>query len=613
MRKLCELLVLIFLVINITSSDSQPLKDGTVNIIDETVEGTTEYMTKSVTFSETDSIHYFKYNFGSNVPSSLITAFTLDITPYAASMGDYKVLCTNVLDSTSDADLIAQLKDVQADESKSSCFHIFKPWGFYYGIMKLDSTKTTMGMAIYIPASFSTEIRIYLRIAEKILSPGESQVNYLENYSLVPVTIKVQDFRQYASKILFYSSSRVLQMYETVSSDYAPTKLFVGSILNVYTNPNMVRQKYHNATIMTLLCSPNQLRDETFKFEVSLFPSNYLLDYYVSSNPEGRPLNSPLLINMTECSSPYYVILNYNANEYGKTLILDEIYGKISYLGVATQLIQPTWKEMIEKDVLPINLKEKKYSMPLSIYNMDVYRIECSLPVMINFYYVDPKADIYEMNEGDVQVFSLQPYQTLTVPFVAGIVSPEILIEVNQPDDSPNVIIIVTEEKVIQKNTLERYQPMSVDKGIIIKERGGSSDTRVILKVGYSISKWSPLPQDRNIKYNSIDKVYLFEFPNDNLKRYFYTYAKITLSGTNAEDNVKFCFTSSIGGALRPSSENCYRVSKTNSYYLNFYNPYIMYKNYEYSDELKYSVTLKPTTDVINFGIITQVFQIVLT
>ena len=50
------------------------------------------------------------------------------------------------------------------------------------------------------------------------------------------------------------------------------------------------------------------------------------------------------------------------------------------------------------------------------------------------------------------------------------------------------------------------------------------------------------------------------------------------MSGTNADDNVKFCFTTSIGGALKPSSENCYRVSKTNSYYLKVYNPYIMYK-----------------------------------
>ena len=146
---------------------------------------------------------------------------------------------------------------------------------------------------------------------------------------------------------------------------------------------------------------------------------------------------------------------------------------------------------------------------------------------------------------------------------------------------------------------------MSLGKGIIIKERGGSGDTRVIIKVGYSTSSWVEVKE--NVKYNEADKVYLFEFPNDELNKYFYTYANIALTGTNAEDNVKFCFTTSIGGALKPSSENCYRVSKSNSYSLKVYNPYIMYKNYEYKDDLKYSVTLKPTTDFTSFDINAEV------
>jgi hypothetical protein len=75
------------------------------------------------------------------------------------------------------------------------------------------------------------------------------------------------------------------------------------------------------------------------------------------------------------------------------------------------------------------------------------------------------------------------------------------------------------------------------------------------------------------------------------------------MSGENADNNVKFCFTTSIGGALKPSSENCYRVSKDNSYSLKLYNPLIMYKNYDYKDDLKYSVTLKPVTEATNFDI----------
>ena len=180
-----------------------------------------------------------------------------------------------------------------------------------------------------------------------------------EFYSLVPFTIDIQKFRDLPkSKILFYCYSRVLQMYHAESDSPYPEQLFSGNVLSVYTNPNMVRQKYHNAMIMTLLVNPMGFANlgEEFKFEVKLFESNYLLDYYVSSNSEGRPDNSPLLINMTECTSPYYVILNYNKAEPSKTLVIDQIYGKMTYLSVATSFTQSTWDEMLDKDMTAIDL-----------------------------------------------------------------------------------------------------------------------------------------------------------------------------------------------------------------------------------------------------------------
>ena len=124
MKKFYELLVLIFLVINITSSAPNPFTDGTVYTIDENIEGTSEYKTKTASFSATDEIYYFKYDFAGSLPTSLITAFKLDITPYTSEMNTYKVYCTNVLSSTSDADLVSQLTDVKADETKSTCTHM---------------------------------------------------------------------------------------------------------------------------------------------------------------------------------------------------------------------------------------------------------------------------------------------------------------------------------------------------------------------------------------------------------------------------------------------------------------------------------------------------------
>ena len=90
---------------------------------------------------------------------------------------------------------------------------------------------------------------------------------------------------------------------------------------------------------MTLLVNPynyNINDGEVFSFKVKLYYSNYLLDYYVSSNSDGRQLDSPLLINMTECNSLYFVFVNYNIKEASKTLILEQICRKMSSFHVAT-------------------------------------------------------------------------------------------------------------------------------------------------------------------------------------------------------------------------------------------------------------------------------------
>ena len=204
MKKCYEVLILIFLIINIKTSDSTPLKDGTVYEIDQDIEGTTEYKTKTVSFSASDSIYYLKYDFASKVPSSLTTAFKIDITPYSHVLNNYKVLCTNVPSSASDADLIAQLEQVKADESKSSCIHIYQYYGYHDSLMKLDTAKTKIGIAVNIPGNLATEVTINLRITEKILGTSEQKPDFDESHSIIPISVKIEDFRAIPkSKILF--------------------------------------------------------------------------------------------------------------------------------------------------------------------------------------------------------------------------------------------------------------------------------------------------------------------------------------------------------------------------------------------------------------------------
>ena len=561
--------------------------------ISETVEGDSNYKKAEFDFAITDKYHYFKYD-NSTLPSSKVRTFRIDFSQYSYVMSNYKVYCTNVASSTSDSDLISTLKTLTA--STSSCIDIYRSFANYDGIVKLDSQKTKLGIILISEADFAFRGKLYLRIAERILGTDESKPMEEESYSLAPFTVNIPKFRELSkSKILFYSYSRVLQMFHVESNNPYPEKLFSGNVLSVYTNPNMVKQKYHSASTMILLVYPygaeansDKLREE-FKFEVKLFESNYLLDYYVSSNEGGRPLNSPLLINMTECSGPYYVILNYNRKESSKTLVIDQIYGKMSYLAVATDFTKSTWDEMLENDLETIDINTRKHTLPGdSRTHMDVYQIECELPLMLNFYYLDETELVQKMNFGDVSIFTLKAYETVNVPFF-DIIAPNIIIEIFNPFDDPIVIVEAQEETVYTKNTLIEITPMTISKGINIKERGGLSDTRIIIKVGYSQRGWTEI--NEYMKYNSEYEMYLFEFPND-IKRYNYTYANLITSGTNSEDNVKYCFTTNIGAALKPSSENCYRVSRENSYTLKAYNPLIMYKDYEYDEGLSYYITL---------------------
>ena len=119
MKKTYHLLILIFLCNFILSIESSKLRDGAIFPIDENIPGTNEYKTKAMTFGASDTVNYFKYDFGNGIPSSDIAAFRIDITPYSTAMDGYKVHCANLLSSATDDDLKKALNEVKSDETKS--------------------------------------------------------------------------------------------------------------------------------------------------------------------------------------------------------------------------------------------------------------------------------------------------------------------------------------------------------------------------------------------------------------------------------------------------------------------------------------------------------------
>ena len=584
-----------------TNLKSATLSEDKIYTIDQAISGDTNHKKAEYDFATTDQNIYFKYQPSSALSYSMVTTFRIEFDSYSTDISDFKVLCANVDSSKDDTSLINTLNNLKISES--ACIDGIKNEGYYDGVVKLDKTNTKLGIILKeTKTGLQFKGRINLRVTERALKTDELKPTEQETYTLIPFSINIESFRKIASKILFYSYSRNLQMLYAGNSPY-PDKLFGGKILNVYTNPNMVRQKYHGANIMTLLVYPkpstSYLNDD-FLFEVKLFESKFLLDYFVSSNSEGRTLNKPLLINMTECTSPYYAILNYNREETKKAFIIDQIYGKMKSLSVAYNFTKNTWDEMLANDMNEVNIEERKYILPENAEaHIDVYKIECETPLMFNFYYTDESGLISKMNYGDINLFTLAPHESVNIPFFSSIVSPEIIIEIYNPFNEPTVVIKAQEEDVYTSNSLIKLVPFTLANGITIKERGGLSDTRIIVKVGFSNSQWIDT-SDPNVKYNSEFKVYAFRFPLD----MNYTYAVLKTSGTDDEDdNVKYCFNTNIGAALEPSSENCYRVSKDNSYNLTVFNPLNIYKDYIYDNKYVYYVTFKTETTPTSFTI----------
>jgi len=570
--------------------------------IEQEIAGDSNHKKADYDFTTTADVKniFFKYQ-STNPPSSLITTFRIEFDAYGSDISNYNVYCTNVFSTETDDGLKAALKALKPEDS--SCIDILRAEAKYDGLIRLDKDKTKLGIMIQEANSgLSFSGRVNLRVKERTLETSELKPNDEEKYTLVPFTIDLPKFRSAgASKVLFYSFSKNLQMFYAGTVPY-PDSLFSGNILSVYTNPNMIRQKYHDASLMTLLVQPSENSAQDFHFEAKLFESNYLLDYYVGSNPEGRTLNTPLLINMTECTSPYYIILNYNKQDSRKSLILDQIYGKVKSISIATEFTKSTWDEMIANNMAPINLVDRKHELPgYSKAHIDVYKVECEFPVMLNFYYVDDYYFVEKMNYGDVNIYTLSPYESLNLAFSEDLRSPEIIIEIYNPIYVPTVIISADNETVYQSNTLVKLVPSDPSNGVLIKERAGLSLTRIIVKVGYSTADWSST-SDPNVQYNSKYDIYAFKFPVDQSK-YNYTIAFLNTSGTDEDNNVKYCFTTNIGAALKPSSENCYRISESNPYCLKVYNPLNMYKDYNYDDSYAYYVTFKTETTPKQFSV----------
>ena len=166
------------------------------------------------------------------------------------------------------------------------------------------------------------------------------------------------------------------------------------------------------------------------------------------------------------------------------------------------------------------------------------------------------------------------------------------------PVENPNIIIKLGND--IENNIIENS--LKVGFILIIPERISfinNCDTpiRFIFKLGYSVeSDWIDEKEDIEGNLYSKDNKFIYKFPMGKNKKDFKDViinVKPMKKGTQEVENIKFCFSTSIGMPIDVSLENCFRTGAYIPYSLKFINPLIVPKNYKlYTDS--YYITLSP-------------------
>ena len=450
-------------------------------------------------------------------------------------------------------------------------------------------------------------LRINLRITGFDVSQAK---DYNENEAnvLVPYVLDLKKIRgdettaNYISKVLIYSSKRELEMYHL--KDGTPTQLFSGNILLVYTNELVVKEKYHGATTMILL-TESLFKDssiiigESFRFKTYFFKSDNTMNYFVSSDPDGRPINIPTIMELPSCDKPYYYILNYHYPEKRDlTLHIDQIYGEIATKKIATVLNKEDWYDLVDSME---EFYENEYLLnKKDNYHMDVIEATCTIPSLLNIYYTDDENPILTgIGPGDASIINLSPNEEKDFQLQTSVRTGYTIVytfNVLLENDVPNIGITFPGNETIYAKQNGVYIKKSEKEysTIIVKneEIGGSSKTRVIFKYGYEIEdKFEPIINDL-YHLNETFNLFGYVFKTDDN---WLNYTSISFLVSTMEENVKFCYSTNLGLFMEPSLQDCYRVGIANTYTITVLNPYLMFKDYKtVSDEImKYYVGFK--------------------
>ena len=583
----------------------------------------------------TTSNNYLCYNF-ENEPTGDISS--LKIFPDSKTgLPISKVICTFVKSTASTEEMIAAV-NVAEKSYNNLCVGGSYDEGMTYDALINSKSIKNGNTKLAILVKYGTEgkrqneelseesvmMNITIRTTGYLIDKEDYEYNEEEKLTLVPYVLDLKKIREmqtenYHSKVLIYSNSRELEMYYIQSG--TPGYLFSGNILMLYTNEDVINEKYNGASTMILLTNPfskqNQvIIGEHFRFKVSFFNSAKTIQYYVSANPEGRPLNNPTSIEMLSCDQPYYYILNYHQTEEDRKLHIDTIFGEINTTKFADQLNHDSWDSFVS---YMTEFKGDEYIIKAQTrYHIDVFEVTCKTPLLLNVYYTDeanPKKS--NLQQGDVSILTLEPNAKDSLTFIENLKgsrflysfsvqrkygAPDILIEFENKNEN----IQVNKNGIYIHNTTDHYSSVIISN----KQLSGDDNTKIYFKFGYNIDEtFTKIENDiYNIQTEDrTDNIFVYAFKNGE-DRLNYTKVNFTVSTTY--QNVKFCYSTNLGTFIYPSTQNCFRVGEKNSYTITIINPYIMYKNY-YTGEgvMDYFVSFKTENKDFNITILPELIR----
>ena len=125
----------------------------------------------------------------------------------------------------------------------------------------------------------AVKLTINLRVNGFEVTEQDVPYNENEQLSMVPYILNLEKIRgdkaiDYVSKVMVYSNKHEMQMFYLQTG--ASIELFSGNIMLVYTNPEVIKEKYNRASTMILITdslssTQSPIMGETFRFKTYFF------------------------------------------------------------------------------------------------------------------------------------------------------------------------------------------------------------------------------------------------------------------------------------------------------------------------------------------------------